>query len=211
MPVTAEAIVSVAPGAAPYAEELVRQMHDIGIDNALIGAHFLGQIHVESGGFTTVTENLNYKTEALLKMFGRHRITTQQAEQYGRNAAHPADQEALANILYGGDFGHRQLGNTEQGDGWRFRGRGLKQLTGRDNYLKFSQSWLGTDELLRRPERVAEPDGAVASAIWFWYAKGLTDIAKTGSVEAVTRRVNGGQNGLDQRRVWTREYMDALS
>lgn len=78
--------------------------------------------HVESGGFRTVTESLNYSSDALKNMFGRHRISLADADKFGRNADHEAHQNALANILYGGEWGAKNLGNTQQGDGWRFRG-----------------------------------------------------------------------------------------
>lgn len=212
MPIRPEDLVAVTPAIQRYATEIVRQCTDIGVTTPRLMANFLGQTHVESGGFTVVTENLNYSTKALLKMFGRHRISATEAEKFGRNESHPANQSALANILYGGEFGRKQLGNVAAGDGWRFRGRGLKQLTGRDNYRRFSLHWLGTDELVLHPERVAEPDGAVASAVWFWQDKNLTLAVQQGaSVEAITRKVNGGTNGLELRKEWTQRYLDALS
>lgn len=224
MVIRPEAIVQVTPAAKPYAVELVRQMTDIGLTTPLLASHFLAQIHVESGGFTTVVENLNYAADSLIKMFGRHRISEADAWKFGRiddkvrkrTGSKAPDQEAhqnaLANILYGGEFGRKQLGNVASGDGWRFRGRGLKQLTGRDNYRRFSLHWLGTDELVLKPDRVAEPDGAVASAIWFWQDKNLTNLVLQGaSVAAVTKKVNGGQMGLEAREKWTKEYFDALN
>lgn len=208
--ITAPAIVKIAPAAGRYADELVKQMAEAGIQaNPNRASMFLGQVAVESGGFNTVVESLNYKASALTSLFGRHRITPEQAEKYGRTAEHPADQQMLGNILYGGPFGVQQLGNTQPGDGYRFRGRGLKQLTGRDNYRRFSKAWLGDETLLERPERVAEPDGAVASAIWFWASKGLNIVADRGDVAAVTKVVNGGAIGLDDRKAWTRRFREA--
>lgn len=207
--IPAPAIVKVAPASRLYAEELVRQMAESGImANRRRASMFLGQIAAESGNFATVTESLNYSADALKRMFGRHRISLSQAEQYGRKPGQKANQEKLANILYGGEFGRKQLGNREAGDGWRFRGRGLKQLTGRDNYRRFSRSWVGDDSLLSNPDRVAQPDGAVASAVWFWVSNGLNELADTGTVEDVTRKVNGGLNGLNDRIVWTTAYAD---
>lgn len=205
--IPAASIVKIAPAAKAYAVELVKQAAEAGImANPLRASSFLGQIHVESGGFERVVESLNYSTDALLKLFGRHRITRDEAEVFGRNANHPANQNALANVLYGGAWGAKALGNTEPGDGWRFRGRGLKQLTGRDNYARFSKFWLGDLSLLTNPERVAEPDGAVASAIWFWSANKLNETADTGDVTAVSIRVNGGTIGLPERKRWTQAY-----
>lgn len=208
--ITAPAIVKIAPAAALYAEELVRQMAEAGIQaNRRRSSMFLGQIHVESGGFERVVESLNYKASALKALFGRHRISLADCDRFGRTKDHPADQKALANILYGGEFGRKQLGNTEPGDGWRFRGRGLKQLTGRDNYRSFSRAWLGDESLLADPDRVARPDGAVASAVWFWTSKQLNAEADRGTVESVTKIVNGGAIGLTERIKWTAEYSKA--
>lgn len=210
---------ALPPAAGPYAGELLRQMADVGIDcSPLRAAGFLGQIHAESAGFTVVEESLNYSTHALLRQFGRHRISAADAEKFGRNAHHPAHQNALANILYGGAWGRDNLGNTQPGDGWRFRGRGLKQLTGRSNYSRFSYSWLGTDAVEKDPDRLLRPVGAVASAVWFWRDKGLSRIADTGNVLALSRAVNLGRadhpgtpNGLATRRLWTAHYLQALS
>lgn len=220
--ITAQAITRIAPAAAKYADELVKQMKAAGImDNVKRASMFLGQVHVESGGFRTVVESLNYSADAIIKTFGRHRISEADAKKFGRIDAEvrkrtgwklpdqPAHQNALANILYGGEWGRKNLGNTQPGDGWRFRGRGLKQLTGRDNYRRFSRAWLGDESLLDNPDRVAQPDGAVASAIWFWRANGLNEIADRGSVDAVTKVVNGGTLGLSDRKTWTQKYAAA--
>lgn len=208
--ITAAAIARIAPAAEPYASELVLQMAEAGIQTtAKRACMFLGQVHVESGGFTRVVENLNYKASALKVMFGRHRISLADCDRFGRTEDHPANQNAIANLIYGGEFGRKQLGNTEPGDGWKFRGRGLKQLTGRDNYRRFSRSWLGDESLLANPDRVAEPDGAVASAIWFWASKQLNLEADRGTVESVTKIVNGGVNGLSDRIRWTNTYRSA--
>lgn len=210
--ITANAIIAISPAAARYADELVRQAAEAGIQaNPNRMAMFLGQIHVESGGFNTVIESLNYSAKALKSLFGEHRITHEQADKYGRTDSHSADQAALGNILYGGTWGAKNLGNTQQGDGFRFRGRGLKQLTGRDNYRRFSKSWLGDESLLDDPDRVARPDGAVASAVWFWVNKGLNAEADRGTVASVTNIVNGGAIGLADRELWTKKYRAAWS
>lgn len=205
--ISAKAIIQVAPAAEKYADELVRQMAEAGIQaNSRRASMFLGQIHQESGGFSTVVESLNYSAKALKALFGSHRITPAQAEQYGRTDEHPADQAKLANILYGGTFGAKQLGNTQPGDGYKFRGRGLKQLTGRDNYRRFSRAWRGDESVLEDPDVVAKPAGAVASAIWFWVSKGLNEVADHGTVADVTKIVNGGAIGLSERINWTEKY-----
>jgi len=210
--ITAQAITRIAPAAAKYADELVKQMKAAGImDNVKRASMFLGQIHVETGGFRSNVESLNYAYDSpMMRNFIRWgRISDADAKKFGRTAGHPAHQNALANILYGGDFGRKNLGNTQPGDGWKFRGRGLKQLTGRDNYRRFSRAWLGDESLLENPDRVGNPDGAVASAIWFWKANGLNEVADRGSVDAVTKVVNGGTVGLADRKSWTQKYAGA--
>lgn len=208
--ITKESIARIAPHSMKYGDELVKQMKAAGImKNVRRASMFLGQIHVESGGFTHVTEGLNYSAEALKKIFGRHRISEADADKFGRSPGQDAHQNAIANILYGGQWGAKNLGNTQAGDGWRFRGRGLKQLTGRDNYRRFSRAWLGDESLLQNPDRVANADGAVASAIWFWVANGLNEVADKGSVDAVTKVVNGGSIGIADRKTWTTRYAGA--
>lgn len=212
--ITAQAINRIAPAAAKYSDELVKQMKAAGImDNVKRASMFLGQIHVETGGFRTNVESLNYAYDSpMMRNFIRWgRISDADAKKFGRTADHPAHQNALANILYGGEFGRKNLGNTQLGDGWKFRGRGLKQLTGRDNYRRFSRAWLGDESLLENPDRVGNPDGAVASAIWFWKANGLNEVADRGSVDAVTKMVNGGTVGLADRKTWTQKYAGAWS
>lgn len=84
-----------------------------------------------------VRENLNYSTDALISKFGRHRISEADARKYGRSGGRPANQEAIANAIYGGEWGRKNLGNTQSGDGWKYRGGGLPQVTGRANFRKF--------------------------------------------------------------------------
>lgn len=101
-------------------------------------AYILATPYLETGGkMQPIRENLNYSVDGLLKTFGRHRISEADARRYGRAGGRPANQEAIANIIYGGEWGRVNLGNTQPGDGWRFRGGGLAQITGRANYGKF--------------------------------------------------------------------------
>lgn len=210
--ITPAAIISVAPAAKQYVGALLAQMESNEINTPLRAAHFLGQIYVESGGFTATTESLNYRANSdMMKRFIRWgRISAADAQKFGKTADHPAHENALANILYGGDFGRRKLGNTMPGDGWRFRGRSLKQLTGRDNYRRFSLAHFGDERLLTDPDWVATPAGAVAAAVWFWMSRKLNFVADTGDVAAVTLKVNGGDVGLPERREWTRNFLTAF-
>ena len=160
-------------------------------------AGFLSQIGHESGGLSTVVESLNYSTDALLKLFSRSRISAEDAHAYGRRRGQAANQKEIAILLYGGEFGRKNLGNTRASDGWVFRGRGLKQLTGRYNYGVCGDK-LGLP-LVNNPDLLLLPEHAAMSAGWFWSHNKLNDLADLGDVQGMTRRVNGGTNGLAQR------------
>lgn len=171
--------------------------HEISTPQRISG--FLSQIGTESNGLLSVEENLNYKVSRILAIFERDRISKADAHKYGRDDAieQKANKEMLANLLYGGEFGKKQLGNTDSGDGWKFRGRGLKQLTGRSNYQCCGHD-IGID-LIANPDYILMPKGAADSAGWFWGNKGLNAIADTGDVKAMTKCINGGYNGLARR------------
>jgi putative chitinase len=160
-------------------------------------AGFLSQIGHESAGLSALVENLNYSADGLLATFSRRRISAEDAQTHGRRRGQPANQVKLANLLYGGAFGREQLGNTQPGDGWTFRGRGLKQLTGRDNYKRCADA-LQID-LLANPDLLLQPANAMLSAGWFWSTMKLNELADLGDVQGMTRKVNGGTNGLAQR------------
>jgi putative chitinase len=194
-----------ATGATPanaqkYLDPLNTAMQLYGIDTKERVAGFLSQIGHESGALSRVVENLNYRVDALLSLFSRQRISENDARAYGRNDSikQPADQESLANILYGGPWGAKNLGNTEYGDGWKYRGRGLKQLTGRYNYKVCGEA-LGID-LVDNPELLEQPLPAALSAAWFWRSKNLDQHADVQDIEKLTRAINGGTLGLDERK-----------
>lgn len=168
------------------------------IDTPRRVAGFLSQIGHESKGMSVLAEDLNYSVDALLRLFGRHRISESDARRFGRAPTQPADQQALANLIYGGEWGAKNLGNTQPCDGWKFRGRGLKQLTGRANYARCGEA-IGED-LVGDPDRLLMPVNAALSAGWFWHANGLNDLADRGDVVGMTRRINGGDIGLAQRQ-----------
>jgi len=111
----------------------------------------------------------------------------------------------IANRVYNDEFRKYKMGNTQEGDGWRFRGRGLKQLTGRDNYTRFGASVGMTAE--EAAEYVATPAGAIESACWFWDTNNLNDIADTDDVVKMTKKINGGNIGLEDRQ---KRYKHAL-
>ena len=169
-----------------------------GIDTPLRMSHFLAQTAHESGGFRTIVENLNYKVEALADVFG-DRITDEQAEQFGRDddTGQAANQAAIADIVYGGDWGEENLGNTEPGDGSKFLGRGLIQITGRSNYTRLADA-LGKslDDTIAY---LLTPAGAVESAAWFWKSHKLNERADRNDIEAVTKIINPALKGLTER------------
>lgn len=152
-------------------------------------AGFLSQVSHESGGFQFVTENLNYSAEALMRVFPRYFPTVELAQDYARKP------EKIANRCYGNRMGN---GDEASGDGWKFRGRGLIQLTGKSNYVDFSLSC--DNEALVNPDLVAEPELAAESAGWFWYKNGLNALADARDIVGMTKRINGGTNGLDHRQ-----------
>jgi putative chitinase len=151
-------------------------------------AMFLSQLAHESGNFKFVVENLNYSADALRRVFGKYFTTDELANQYARQP------ERIANRVYASRMGN---GDEASGDGWKYRGRGLIQLTGKNNYAAFSMQ--ADNNALVEPELVAEPELAVDSGGWFWSTNQLNQLSDTGDVKAVTRRINGGFNGLADR------------
>jgi putative chitinase len=166
-------------------------------------AGFIAQCAHESGNFMTLEENLNYREETLLKVFGRY---------FGpgkRNAAEYAkNPEKIANYVYMDEFRSSKMGNVKEGDGWKFRGRGLKQLTGRENYTNFGKSVNMTAE--QAADYVATEKGAIESACWFWNAKKLNAIADTGDVVKMTKIINGGDIGLADRQSRYKKAMEVF-
>jgi putative chitinase len=189
----------IATNSTLFLNTFVRQ----GIVTPLRIAHFLTQVHNETGGFVRFRENLNYTPEGLLKTF-KGRITTAQANQYGRTGTHKANQEAIANIVYGGSWGKINLGNTQKGDGWKYRGRGLLQLTGRANYEAY-KSYSGID-VVANPELVATLRIGLDVAGWFWNKKGINQAADKNDITGVTKKVNGGNIGLSKRTILLQFY-----
>lgn len=166
-------------------------------------AHFMAQCHHESGGFRYTEENLNYSDKALLAVFGKY-YTKDLAIKEARKP------ELIANRVYG-----NRMGNDSPGDGWKHRGRGFIQLTGKDNYKAFSE-YIGVD-CVANPELVSTTY-PYESALWFFDKNNLWCIADLGIenyvIRKITRRINGGFNGISDRIELTKhyynEYMDKL-
>lgn len=165
-----------------------------GIDTFREVCSWLANINEETSGLTRLEESLNYSVEALIAKFGRHRISIADANKYGRGNGHPANQEMLANILYGGEFGRKNLGNIKPGDGWKFKGYGPKQLTGRANQEDFAEAMgMSVEDV---PAYVRTPIGGMMSAGWFWKSHDLDAKAATPGLEDDRRAINGGTFGL---------------
>ncbi len=155
-------------------------------------AAFLAQVAHESGDFRSTEENLNYSWQALRLTWPTRFLTDQIAQGYHRQP------EKIANHVYANRNGN---GDEASGDGWRFRGRGLIQVTGRANYLAYSQA-IDEPALMTGPEQLAFPPHATLSACWFWHESGLNALADVGdeaSFNQITYRINGGYNGKDDR------------
>jgi putative chitinase len=211
---TREIVTQIAPGAKADVVAALLQQEPVlngkyAINTALRMAHFLAQTGHESAGFTAIVENLNYRVQALTATFGS-RITPDQAARYGRNDAtgQKANQTEIANIVYGGPWGAKNLGNTQPGDGSKFLGRGLIQVTGRSNYTA-AAAVIGKS-LDDTVTYFATPDGAVESAAWFWTAHKLNDLADDDNIQQITRVINGGTAGLDDRQAYLARARAAL-
>jgi putative chitinase len=151
-------------------------------------AGFLAQCGHESNGFTVLKENLNYKAEALNKIFHKYFPTVESAQPFAHNP------EMIANKIYANRMGN---GDEASGDGYKFRGRGAIQLTGRDNYTRFGATLgLDPDSCVADMETL---DGGVESAMWFWQTNGLNAICDADDIVRMTKKVNGGTIGLAER------------
>lgn len=200
-----KAMINNNPKSAEWFEALAEIMPKYEIDTPERIAGFIAQCAHESADFKRLEENLNYSEKALLSVFGRYfgkGGKKRNAAEYARNP------EMIANYVYQDEFRTKKgaMGNVEEGDGWRFRGRGLKQLTGRNNYTAFGKSvGMSAEEAA---EYVATPKGAVESACWFWDTNKLNAIADTGDIVKMTKKINGGTIGLEDRK---KRYEQAMA
>ncbi|WP_312414105.1 hypothetical protein [Shinella sp.] len=165
-----------------------------GVSNQKRIAEFLANVSHETGGFTKLAENLNYSVDGLLKTFGRHRISIADANRLGRSGKRAADQKAIANKIYGGDWGRTNLGNTQPNDGWDYRGSGPGQVTGRANFAKVEkESGL---PVVANPDLLRQADSGMKAALILWQKWGLNEMADAGQTTAIRKRWNGGSLGL---------------
>jgi putative chitinase len=160
-------------------------------------AAFIGQCAHESGNFKVLQENLNYSAEGLMKTWPSRFATKEIADQYARQPA------KIAGKVYNG-----RLGNTSEEEAAKYLGRGLIQLTGKENYANCG-SGLGVD-LVGNPDWLSDPKYAALSAGWFWNKKGLNSLADASDIETMTKRINGGLIGLDDRKAKIAKALSVL-
>lgn len=163
---------------------------DYEINTPIRQAAFLAQCAHESAEFTRLNENLMYSAEGLQKIFKKYFPTAELATEYAKKP------EKIANKVYGNRMGN---GDEASGDGYRFRGRGLIQLTGRSNYTKFSQDTFKDNSIVEDPGYCETVIGAVKSACWFWKTNNLNECADKEDLILMTKKINGGIHGFDDR------------
>jgi putative chitinase len=188
-------IIPKNPYVGHWHHALEKCLPDYDINTPRRVAAFVAQCAHESGGFRFLTENLNYRAESLVKTWPRY-FNASNADSYARKP------ERIANRAYANRMGN---GDEVSGDGWRFCGRGLIQLTGRSNYQAFADS-IETD-INDIPNYLATFEGAVQSACWFWETNNLNKWADLGDIVSLTKKINGGTLGLDDRM---KHYTHAL-
>jgi putative chitinase len=195
-------------GATRWAGPLTDACARFGIDTPDRVAAFLAQCAHESARFSTTVESLNYSDAGLArtwpKRFAQVNLLTGTILRDARGNPLPNTAaiklarrpEAIANTVYANRIGN---GDVASGDGWRFRGRGLIQLTGRANYAEYASAMEAHDFIMKNPDLVGHPPHAATSAAWFWSRRGLNALADAGDLEAMTRVINGGTHGIENR------------
>jgi putative chitinase len=180
-----------------WLEPLLETFEKYDISTPKRQACFIGQAMHESGGFKNLVENLNYSAQGLMRTWASRFPDIDTADKYAHNA------EKIANKVYSG-----RMGNTEDGDGFAYRGRGIFQLTGKENYKNCSDG-IGVD-LIANPELLQEPRCASLSAGWYWNKRNLNQYADTMDIETITKKINGGTIGLDDRKAKINKVLDIL-
>lgn len=171
------------------------------IDSPLRAAHWLAQCAHESAGMTTFSENLNYSADALRRVFPRYF----DGEFFSKSIEYARQPERIANRIYANRMGN---GDEASGDGWRHRGAGLIQTTGKANHARVSEHFGIPLEQLG--DWLRTPEGACRSAALFWRDNQLNELADKDDLRAVTKRVNGGYNGLSDREKYLKRFKAAL-
>lgn len=181
------------------AEKYKTLFEQYGVITPLQKAHFMAQIEHESG-LKPIAENLNYSPQRLRQIFPKYFPTIAKANAYGRKPM------AIANLVYANRMGN---GNEASGDGWRYRGRGFIQLTGKSNYQALSTS-TGID-FVKNPDLLLQEANAMIASLWFWQRNKLSPLATADDVRKITRIINGGQNGIDHRISLLNKYKSEIA
>ena len=177
------------------------------VDTPARACHFLAQIFTETGALAYMSENLNYSADGLLTTFPKY-FNQSNAGAYARNS------QKIANRVYANRMGN---GSEGSGDGYRYRGRGCLMLTGKDNYTAFNRCDCCTEDVVRFPDKVANYYLNMVSALWFWEKNKLNELADKDNgtngediVRQITKRVNGGTNGLAQRKAYYKKFREVI-
>jgi putative chitinase len=202
--ITVQQILKITPSlsvnkANEYVEYLNNTMEEFSINTLLCKAAFIAQTAHESGGYNRFIENLNYSEKGLMGTWPKKFPTKGKAMLYARNP------QKIANYVYANINGN---GNEESGDGWRYKGRGMIQITARKNYTDCSKA-LNLD-LIKTPELLEQAALAFRSAGWFWNSRSLNELADREDIIAITKKINGGLNGLEDRKLYYARAKNAL-
>jgi len=191
---TPEQLQQLAPSALERCRDAFAQADDVLSkyainENALRLAHFMAQVLHESGGLCIVEESLSYTAKRMMVIWPKRFPTLEAAQPYAKNT------QKLANKVYGG-----RMGNTDPDDGWRYSGRGLLQITGRESYARYGGR-LGCN-LVGEPVLASDPQWSLSIAAEEWTDKGCNPFADKDDINTITKRINGGLIGLDERKKW---------
>jgi len=199
---TADQVKAILPtnnNAADWFAALDNNLPTFNIESDVRVAAFLAQCSHESMDFTHLHENLNYRATSLIAVWPSH-FNTANADRYAHNP------EKIANCAYANRMGN---GDEASGDGWKYRGRGIIQITGKNNYIACSNFLFNDTRLLDTPDLLEnDMDVVIQGACWYWQSRKLNDFADVGDITGMTRKINGGLIGLDDR---TKRYNNALA
>jgi len=177
-----------------------------GLNTRLRIAHFMAQIEHESG-LKPISENLNYSKQGLLNTFNKYFTDdilreNGDIEKLGTSTLYARQPEKTANRVYANRMGN---GDELSGEGWKYRGRGYLQITGKENYFRLAND---TDlDCLKNPDLLLEEPNAMISALWFWNLKGLNKLADKNDIVGITKKINGGLNGIEHRKELLKKYL----
>jgi putative chitinase len=180
----------------PWYDAMVEQLPKYEINTVETVAGFIAQCQHESADFTVLAENLNYSAKGLRKVFKKYFPTDALAAQYQHK---PVE---IANKVYSNRMGN---GSEKSGDGWKFRGRGILQITGKNNYAECSKILFNDNSLVQDPDKLLIPINAILSACWYWDARDVNKSCVNHDIKTMTLKINGGTNGLEERSAnWKR-------